>query len=147
MVASWWPCCCGGGTSECTYCDGGTGPAQFTVTISGLSDDITDPCPTCSNLNGTYVCDFVTEGVSFCQWRLELDSDICGVRYVDVIVSNSNTLSVQLIAGIGTTVTFSTIYADPVLCMDLTNEQVFYSFVSGELNSCDWSEATITVSA
>ena len=72
MVASWWPCCCGGGGGgvvACDNCFGDEGPPSFQVTVSGFANN---SCSTCSDFDGTYVCDFVSQVGVTCTWESDL---------------------------------------------------------------------------
>jgi len=77
-------CCCGGPEDDCQRCQSGTAPARVLVEISGVTN-IT--CSDCSGFNGTFVLDFIHQGLLAgtyrCVWSYDRGSDgPCSERYL-----------------------------------------------------------------
>lgn len=70
------PCSCGGASgAPCTdACDEGDAPAEFTVVISGITDDTCTECA--ANYNGTFVLQQQAP-LNPCKWKYEYDTPVC----------------------------------------------------------------------
>jgi hypothetical protein len=82
----WWPCggCGPPPDNPCTFCDGGGGPAQFSVEATGFSNG---GCTDCGDSNGTFVADYVGESGGKCVWTDSFSTGGCG---------KANTVTVEI---------------------------------------------------
>lgn len=87
-------CCCDTGDYGCSGCNGtGDNASQSVeVVISGVDDGVTDCGGQCSDIDGTYVLDWIstntcTDGTGLiCSWYLNItDIDYCSSYGLDII--------------------------------------------------------------
>jgi len=77
-----YPCCCGETFyEECGYCENGTVPAEWQVTLAGITNGLAgicgglNTCESCDMANDTFVLTHDSEDA--CTWRYQSSADFC----------------------------------------------------------------------
>ena len=80
----------------CTDCDcDDSTPTQYQVVLAGFLDRTGFGCD-CTGINGTYVLDRISDGVSafggnvVCRWRYIFDPVLCDLNYLEIHVSKGD---------------------------------------------------------
>lgn len=145
--AEWYPCCTGESPRYCFNCQSGTVPDQWSVVISGITDD---GCGSCSGLNGTFVLDPLEpwDG-GFCFYRYVIDPTICGIERVQLYtktVGGDVEFWVHLWpSGSARANWKKTFSGSPVDCVK--TGEVMSNFYSDGTWDCDASSSTATITA
>lgn len=130
-------CCC------CPHCYG-EAPSEWEVTIGGMRLKEPEVCADCLNLNDSFVVTDVYvhyySGVGIiCRWRYWLPSELCGIAYVQLDLSNGShrLIQVRLFNSSGILQLYwSKDYGSSITCLDVENDQL--TFVSSYMqNQCD----------
>lgn len=136
---------------ECVEVEGNAeGPEQFSVTISGMTDN---GCDGCINFNGTYILD--CNEPTDCQWRVTIEPGHSSVFCINDLIEVTLTMS----AGVATVTCRAEPPADPpriifrfsknfggeIDCFNLTDESLT---PTGSIAiDCDQSSATCLLSS
>ena len=145
--------------SQCYTCKPGTTPERFILTISGVADQSPSTCADCPSINGTYSIDDWLGPAAQCSWTYNF-GDVCQMRLLDCDFANGS-FSVTFEGYNG-----GNWWAEAVATKTLTttaNEENDWDYFANdcftELNgevldfdggsgfACDWSSATVTITA
>jgi hypothetical protein len=147
-----YPCCCEKEEEECTACDGGKAPTEYQVEIAGI---VNGTCGDCTDLNDTYVLEWVEQSGAICYWEYVLPAPICNV--VAILLGVDGTLDkvfVQLMQQtypdglLHIVATAEKSFGVDVPCMDLDAEAIgAFTFQFPYATDCDGAASTCAVTA
>lgn len=146
------PCC---NNPPCPNCLGGYGPKRWKVVVAGIISR--GPCspgpgsPDCTDLNGTFYVDNEDDTGSCCKWSLLIGAWLCGFSDVLILleVCSDHTITVRWTGSAATDpcpcIAFTKTYPSLPDCRHIIDDAL--TLVSGYDNGCDFSGATVTISA